>query len=320
MIPNRYTLANFKTALLDPIRFINEFGRLRRRCKGALYSPIIKRRYGGENFMEKDWDNLIILDACRPEFFREYNNIDGRFEKKVSLGSTSGEFFFNNFNNQQYHDIVYVTGNIHIESIDSDSVHRAIKTYAEDQNHKRGWLPEATIDASLTAYQDYPNKRFVFHFMQPHAPYIGERGETMRRKVTDKYDVKFNNILEDDEDMNSDSGELNNLLEAFEAGYISRNDMYDVYSENVNIALKSAEYLLNHIEGKTVITSDHSESFGDFNQVYGHEYYVLSREIREVPWFVIESDRRRTIAEDPIDDASVDEDVIRENLDDLGYI
>ena len=36
--------------------------------------------------MKEDWDNLVILDACRYDMFKKLNTINGKLEYKISIG------------------------------------------------------------------------------------------------------------------------------------------------------------------------------------------------------------------------------------------
>jgi hypothetical protein len=113
---------------------------------------------------------------------------------------------------------------------------------------------------------------------------------------------------------------LQNLLYAFDKGYISREELNAVYAENLKIVLTYVDELLDVIDGKTIITSDHSESLGDFDGILSHKGWTLSKEMREVPWLVINDTRRETFAEPPTEPVSVEDEAIHENLRDLGYI
>lgn len=314
----RYSIDNLWKAIHQPRKFLNEFRRLSQFLKRKL---VINRMYRGENFIDDDWDNLVILDACRPDFFEEYNTFDGELSRRTSLGASSNEFFIHTFRGKQYHDTVYVTGNTSIEGINEDSLHRIVKTYADTYDYHKGWLPETTLEVALKTYEKYLNKRLVVHFMQPHTPYLGERADKLRQEVVDEHGVGFRymSVMDMEEERNVDK-QIADLLSAFERGYISRDELNKVYAENLCYVFEYVEELLDNIEGKTIITSDHSESLGDFNGIYGHMDYALSSELREVPWLVIDGNRRNTFAEPPIEPASVDEKIIRENLRDLGYL
>lgn len=311
----RYNISNIKRALQNPRIFVDEFDQV---CR----TWAARRLYDGENFVQKDWDNLVILDACRFDFFSEYNPFDGELSQTTSLGASSGEFFFNNFVGEQYHDTVYVTGNTRVETIRDGSLHRVVKTYADIDSPQKGWLPQTTLDAALDAYEEHPDKRIVVHFMQPHTPYLGDYAGELRQRVADKYGIEFTYSGSMQEEGTVADG--TNLLYAFKRGYISGDELRRAYGENLRLVFEYVEELLENIEGKTVITADHSESLGDFSElsrpIYGHKEYALSRGLRQVPWLVIDRDRRETFSEAPINPTTVDEDVLQENLRDLGYL
>jgi hypothetical protein len=156
--------------------------------------------------------------------------------------------------------------------------------------------------------------------MQPHSPYLGERADQLRERVANKYDVNFRYMQLLDDSKQTDGEHIGSLLSALENGYISHDEFVGVYKENLQIALRYVKELLDRIEGKTVITADHSESFGDFNGIYAHDNYALSRDLREVPWFVIDESRRETFSEQPIETKHISDESVRENLRDLGYL
>ena len=58
-------------------------------------------RNGKVKVMEEEWDYLIVLDACRYDYFeqmyREFFNA-GVLLKKISLGSGTSDWLRNNFN------------------------------------------------------------------------------------------------------------------------------------------------------------------------------------------------------------------------------
>ncbi len=46
--------------------------------------------------MKEDWDNLVILDACRHDAFEDLNEIKGDLEKKASKASMTVEWLEKN--------------------------------------------------------------------------------------------------------------------------------------------------------------------------------------------------------------------------------
>jgi hypothetical protein len=316
MIPDRYNAKNLKKAIQEPHRIKKEYDQLRNRI---LIGNLTNILYDCQNFIKKDWDNIIILDACRPDFFEDNNRIEGDYTRKISLGGASEEFFIRNMKGREFYDTVYVTGNSSVEYVD-DSLHHVIKTYADRDGYKSGWLPEETFNAAIDACKNYPNKRIVIHFMQPHTPYLGDYAQDLKQKVSREQNVNFPKIKKETEWNSDEKPRINNLINAFGKDYISREELNTAYAENLELVLDYAEELLEFIDGKTVVTADHSESLGDFKGILSHKNWTLSKEMREVPWLEINDTRRETFAEPPTEPVSVDDEAIHENLRDLGYI
>ena len=67
--------------------------------------------------MAADWDVLIILDACRHDYFAEaYGDFfRGKLEQRISLGSSTPEWRIKTFK-KTYNDIVYISANPYINS------------------------------------------------------------------------------------------------------------------------------------------------------------------------------------------------------------
>lgn len=65
----------------------------------------------GLSVVDEDWDNLIILDACRYDVFRNHVDLPGKTKQKVSKGSATSEFIVENFKNRDLSDTIVITGN-----------------------------------------------------------------------------------------------------------------------------------------------------------------------------------------------------------------
>lgn len=77
--------------------------------KRLFYKVLMRNK--GVQIMQEDWDNLVILDACRYDMFEKLNNIEGKLEHRVSRGSSTTEFMLRNFQGNAFKDTVYVTAN-----------------------------------------------------------------------------------------------------------------------------------------------------------------------------------------------------------------
>lgn len=332
----RYNISNLKKAIQKPYLIKNELIRLWKSLFLSDVSPYYKihkskfeKKYGEEELVtNKDWDFLILLDACRYDMFEDFNTIEGDLEKYISAGSHSKEFAEKNFQDAELQDTVYVTANAHGARIGEGAFHNIIFTEKNDTGSwatRKGMHPKNVAESAINAYEDYPNKRIIVHFMQPHNPYFGETAQNIRL-----------NLSEDGvNDLGSSQWEIGpNLKNAVKKGYISVSEFNTVYKENLQLVLEYAQTLANQFEGKTVISADHGELLGEKTGIWkysnygrltpsgtpvGHPRSIYVPELRVVPWLIIDSGtRRKIISESPIEQRIEDE-LIEERLSKLGY-
>ncbi len=66
------------------------------------------------NIVKESWDFLVILDACRYDYFEWLyaDYIQGDLSKRISAGTSTGQWRDSNFPDY-YDDIVYITANPH---------------------------------------------------------------------------------------------------------------------------------------------------------------------------------------------------------------
>lgn len=274
----------------------------------------------GIDVMEQDWDNLIILDACRYDTFESrYNkfNIRGDIYKVNSKASSSMEFMKKNFSNKILHDTVYVTANPHVEHLEKDIFHRVIPLLDDDfwDSETDTVLPQTVVREAIRAKNEHPNKRLIVHFMQPHYPFLGETGEGVTHRG-------YNRSQQNPEH------DVESIWAQLRYGNSSE-DLCDVkraYEENLDVVLAFVENLVDSITGRTVITADHGNFLGEKLKPtkvreYGHPEYVTSPYLIHVPWFVIDSDERpKIISEVPDDNIEHSDEVVSDRLRSLGYM
>lgn len=277
-------------------------------------------RGSGVDIINRDWDNLIILDACRFDYFQEQNQISGELSSVLSQGGHSWEFMKENFIGRKLHDTVYITANPYSIKL-SESLFYTIESALGrwDDKHETVF-PAEVLELAVDSHERYPNKRLVIHFMQPHEPWIGPTMDRISERMNltgyDKAHAKS------DFDTNIDG---NNPWEEVKKGNISLGEMRQAYTESLNHVLQHVESLINKLDGKSVVTSDHGELLGDMltplgPRLYGHPHFIYTKNLREVPWLEIGSNNRRNvISEDPIGFEHVDQNVINDRLQALGY-
>lgn len=213
------------------------------------------------NVLEKEWDNLIILDACRYDYFKEYYP---ETEKIISVGTHSRHFFENTFTGRECQDVIYITGNPHLKSGKfedltgsklGDTFHSVYQTWDDGWEGKDYMPPEPIVRDAKTAEKLFPEKRKIIHFMQPHDPYVG--GEEVWR-----------------------------LSEVWK-GNRTLDEAREAYRKNIEFIIPHIEDLADSLEGKTVVSADHGDFLGEYG-LLAHPYGVNAKELREVPWHVMD--------------------------------
>lgn len=269
--------------------------------------------------MARDWDNLILLDSCRYDFFTDVNTIEGDLNRVISKGSHSWEFMEKNFLGETFNDTVYVTANPYSHRLD-DEIFYTIEHVHDRWDEQIGTVrPEDVVDAALNAHADYPNKRLIVHMMQPHYPYLGPTADRIREEVDIKGHVK--SVREEGDDGRTGTP----WWTAVENGDISWDDSIQAYRETLEIALNHTEDLVTKLDGRSIISADHGETLGEHiaplvRRRYGHPYGFHTEETCTVPWLKLPSgEQREVVAEEPIGSEEVETEAVNEQLEALGY-
>lgn len=294
-----YDLSDLRRALRNPHL-------LARECNRLYHTRLRRRPYNtdGIDLFAEDWDNLVILDACRYDIFESHAELPGRLDRRESRAGATPEFVRANFRGRSLDDTVYVTGNSWFfklrEEIEA-SVHAAFH-----EDHGRN--PSTLTDRALDVAEEFDRKRLVVHYIPPHHPFAGPTAERHLPPYDDQLDDLFPRIRR---------GEVN----------VSNDVLRQAYVENLERVMPEVRRLLDGFEGKTVVTADHGELLGERCrpvpvEEYGHHAGVYVDELVAVPWHVHETGERRTIvAEESTADHgdALDEDTVDERLRNLGY-
>lgn len=309
---SRYTFDNLVDALHNPQRFLGEYHRIAVDINVRLHN---RRGNDGTRVIDEDWDNLIILDACRFDMFEDQNNLEGQLQRRRSLGSESWEFLRSNFAGEEHHDVVYVTANPHAPKLPDGTFHAVVNLL------ETGWdtdlqtvRPDTVVASTIEAHETYPNKRLIVHFMQPHFPFIGEHGQLLAHKGIDN---PINGDTSPDHERH--------VWGSLGHGRLDTDAVWRAYRENLDIALEHVAELLDELSGKSVVTSDHGNLLGEWTQPlpargYGHPRGLDVPELRTVPWLVVEgAERRSVISEAPVESTQLGSDVVDDRLTALGY-
>jgi hypothetical protein len=282
---------------------------VRRKAGIVMVRPFTKPDGTGIDFLEKDWDILIILDACRYDLFKRRNPFDVPVEKVHSNASQTREYIQNNFANRDCRDTVYVTASPQFANFDFQFAHIE-HVWQDHWNEKhRTVLPKSVTDAAIDAAEEYENKRIVVHYMQPHYPFIGPTGRELSEQATF---VPNPNHL--------------SVWEQLSAGQLDVDVVRQAYKENLTVVLPEVERLVSNVEGKPVITSDHGNLFGQKVcwlpiRIHGHPAGIHHPELTAVPWVELPHEsRRNVVSTDQVPQAETSFEDVEKRLGELGYL
>jgi len=278
--------------------------------------------------MEQDWDIAIVLDACRYDFFKEFYRyfFDGTLKKAISRGSCTPEWFRNTFTSF-YKDTVYISANPFINSLNIKIAGcRAKSRFAQVVdvwNHF--WdpllgtvLPQSVNRALLDVLDAKGGKRLIAHYLQPHAPYISPRyfvvgfptpelssGRVLQgisrnggSGVSRRLNKPLAAIGKIAMKLGLGIGLVLRVRDALNLPPLSPLDatrrvhgvrgLRRAYAENLLVVLETLTFVLDGLDGRVVITSDHGEFLGE-RSMFSHPCGVRDPILTHVPYFVVKS-------------------------------
>ncbi|WP_415379389.1 hypothetical protein [Halosimplex sp. TS25] len=297
---------------------------------GTWYT--ITSRYPlGTNVYDREWDALLVLDACRVDALRavapEYDFLDAdRIERTVSVGSHSFEWLAKTFTGdrrREVADTAYLTANTHAQMlfvdgdtppyereipgrpawdpVDAADFGRLDMVWRDGHDDDLGNVPPRRVtDRLVDVARSEDHGRVIAHFMQPHAPYLAGA------------------IAEDRDPTPLERSPL----DAFARGDADRETVWELYLDNLRLVLDEVALALENLDAETVaITADHGEAIGEWGDV-DHREAFLHPVVKTVPWIETRATDEGTYEPEtagaPVDDeGDVD---VEKRLRDLGYV
>lgn len=264
----------------------------------------------GTVIYERDWDLLVVLDACRADLLAEV--VDEypflSLGSVQSVASASHEWMQETFTDEyaeKVADTAYVTGNPWTDDhCDPTAFERLDEVWRYGWDDELGTIPPAAVtDRAVAVAREHDPGRLVVHYMQPHFPFVPD-------PVAQGMDL----------DRFGEGHEMS-VWEHLRAGEVDRERAWEGYRENLRYVLDDVETLLRNVDAETaVITADHGNGLGEYG-VYGHPPGVAIPALRRVPWVETtacdtgeyEPDERLSSRVDDGDDG------VEDRLRDLGY-
>ena len=244
------------------------------------YRNIPKQKEKIHDFIQQDRFAIIVLDSCRYDYFER--NIDTYLPgdlKKAYTPATATINYIRAIWDKQY-DIKYITGmpaptnyafkrkglNYRPEEHFSDFVH----VWKSSNKKELGAVPPEEMTKAALANGA---SQTVIHYVQPHAPYIGE------------YRLR-------DENQETDWGEsLQDIYKKIgrydsRKKVISDDKLQKAYVSNLRRVLESVREIAMCMDVPAVVTADHGEFLGENDRyIHGGPRHPI---LCEVPWFIVD--------------------------------
>lgn len=279
--------------------------------------------------MQQKWDYLIVLDACRYDYFERLwqDYLPGQLEKRISVGTATKQWRNNSFPDY-YDDVVYISANPYINSVmpvkgflGTEHFYKVYDLWMDSWDEEKGTiLPDIVTKRAKEIIKSHPDKRAIIHYMQPHEPYIGntvpgpgfERPTSAGFRQGVNVGTPPNHIVRKTLEILSGLfywfgirgnyliWKIRELLEMTPAGPMDAvRRKYDeetlrkAYEENLKIVLGYIAELIEKLSGRIVVTADHGEMLGENNK-FCHWSRATEKQLREVPWLIIDKDHKVT--------------------------
>ncbi|MBX0325419.1 hypothetical protein EGH21_20540 [Halomicroarcula sp. F13] len=292
----------------------------------------------GMNVFERDWDVLIILDACRPDQLEivadEYDFLPANVPTIYSVGSSSKPWMQSTFVPEYRQDVAetaYISGNGftkdflptdvlagqtattagNIPLVADDFAHFEAVAYQDGAHDDTlGTIPPREITARAVEYwrNHRDANRLLLHYMQPHAPYPSLGG--VERLASDEVGTYAQRWT---------------VWDRLFVGELSRDAALSAYRDCLRWVLDDIAVLLENIDAEDVVLSaDHAELFGEYG-MYSHPNVPIP-DLRRVPWVeVTATDTETLVPECPpvairqLTSGAVSDEQVHSRLADLGY-
>lgn len=265
----------------------------------------------GINFFNKQWDVLIILDACRPDLMSEvtdeYKFVDTP-QIVTSIGSSTPDWMpktFNSLDSKTLKRTAYICANPFSDQfLDGSSFLKLDEVWKYAWDEEGGTVrPRPVTDRAIQTGRKLDYDRMVIHYLQPHTPFLSSNGSPALEPGN--FELSDNERIADD-------------WKLLARGERELSTVWSEYRENLRLVLNDVEVLLSNLNAESVIiTSDHGNAVGEHG-LYGHPGDMPIAVLREVPWCeTTATDKRTHIPEDY--DPSVISDNVEKQLQSLGY-
>ncbi|WP_262175434.1 hypothetical protein [Haloarcula laminariae] len=237
-----------------------------------LLQAVGRRLDYGANVFDREWDVLVVLDACRADLLRsvapETDFLDA-VETVRSVGSSSSEWLENTFPDRpETGRTVMVTGNTWTDRyLDAEAFAALDEVWKYAWDDELGTVPAAAVtDRAIAAARERDPDRLVVHYMQPHHPFVPDP-------------------IDGDDGIARTGSHSNsaNPWVSLRQGELTTARVRTAYEANLRYVLAEVSALVENVDGRVAVTADHGNLFGEWG-LYGHPMQTPVPALLAVPW------------------------------------
>jgi len=219
-----------------------------------------------------DWDYLIILDACRADYFEECNKIQGKYERAISPASETLSWLIKTF--PHFYNVTFYSSNPFVNSKTPIRGYDARKHFARIIDvWDFGWDDNLSTIPPQEVYwiASMAKPKSIIWFIQPHLPAIG------KIKLIPKWSKEV---------FKKGWGGDTVIIQQVQRGEIAPEKVREAYKENLIYVLKWVKRLIDNLQGKIIITADHGEFLGE-KGLWLHSGHIRHPVLNQVPWLEV---------------------------------
>jgi len=228
----------------------------------------------GTNVFDREWDVLVVLDACRADLLRSVGaggNLLDDVGSIRSVGSSSSEWLENTFDGRpETGRTVMVTGNTWTDRyVDADAFAALDEVWKYAWDDDLGTVPSSAVtDRAIAMARRRTPARLVVHYMQPHHPFVADpiAGDEGMARTSAHSDTVSPWVL-------------------LRRGEVTAERVWEAYEATLRDVLPEVATLVENVEGRVAVTADHGNLFGEWG-LYGHPMHTPVPALLTVPWAV----------------------------------
>jgi len=222
---------------------------------------------------EENWNNLIVFDACRYDYFEKIypDYLEGDLKKCWNRGISYTFDWFQEIFDGKYDAVLYSAAPFAIRENFAERGWTYTDHFVDvvghqdiDFDHEKGTSPPKLINEAVRRHA-WDGRR-VIRYLQPHPPFI---------------DTPL-------EELTKGEGKPQRVERALVKGEITEQDLRDAYEKNVRIAFEGAADLIPNLDGNIVITSDHGTALNENSYLFHARSYPELECLNHLPWFKVE--------------------------------